>query len=302
MKCEKYDCGKVIGEGAYSQVRLATDTTTNKKCALKIFKLNCEESKEVLNEARLLDELSHPHIVAMLDYSEEAKLVKEKNVKKVSYVAFELAEKGSLFTYVANTDPFSEKIAKYLYSQILDGVEYLHLNGVSHRDIKLENVVLDSNCNVKLCDFGFATKNTKCSTFKGTEVYMAPEIHQKNGYHSQTTDIFALGVLLFVLVTGVMPFVKATPNDCHYKLITHNKFGLFWKNAARNAKVASQLSPELKNLIEMMLSPNDVDRPSLSEIRQSEWISSTKPISTQDLKIEFSVREEVLKKKQDDEF
>lgn len=219
MICDKYECSKVIGEGAYSQVRLATDTTTNKQVALKIMKLNCEESETCLNEAKMLEGISHKHIVNMIEYAEEAKLKKENGVKKVSYVAYELAEKGSLFEYIANTGALTEGAARYLFSQIVDGVQYLHSNGIVHRDIKSDNIVLDSEFNAKVCDLGFATKKSKCNTFKGTEEYMAPEIILKNGYNGKSADVFALGVLLFSMVTGKLPFLRAEQNDPRYKLI-----------------------------------------------------------------------------------
>ena len=293
MKCDKYECLKVIGEGAYSRVYIANDTTTNSKCALKILKFNCEESEESLNEAKMLEDIQHDSIVTMLDYAEEAKLAKENKVKKVSYVAYELAEKGSLYDYVSNTGRFEECYARLIFSQVLEAIEYLHLHGISHRDIKTENIVLDSEFNSKLCDFGFATKKIKCDTFRGTEAYMAPEIHQENGYNGLSTDVFALGVLLFILVVGKFPFIGSSQNDCHYKLITTNKLNLFWRTRVRDKKLNSSLSNEFKQLVESMLASNAIDRPSLSEIRKSDWLNQ-KLISKSEFEKEFIRREEVL--------
>lgn len=117
-----------------------------------------------------------------------------------------------------------EDLGRYYFSQILSGAEYLHIDQkIIHRDFKLENILVDSNFNLKICDFTLAKTFAEGSmvgvfySHVGTERYMAPEIHEGKPYKGSSSDIFALGVLLFVMVTGVMPFYeKATKTDPLY--------------------------------------------------------------------------------------
>lgn len=290
ITCGKYECSKVIGEGSYSQVRVATDLSTNKQWALKILKLNCEENEEALNEVRMLEGITHDNIVSVFDFAEEAEFKKDNKVKRVSYVAYELAEKGSLFDYVSQKGALSESTASHIFNQIVDAVEYLHLQGISHRDIKCENVVLDSKFSPKLWDFGFATKNIKCNDLKGSQGYMAPEIITKEGYVGQCADIFSLGVLLFAIVVGKLPFNNATQNDWLYKLISIGKMDLFWRTSIRNKEKVSTLSNEFKELVRSMLSSDPLERPSISEIKQNAWLNQ-QAVSYEQLQMEFNSSE-----------
>ena len=108
-----------------------------------------------------------------------------------------------------------EELARYYFLQLLSALEYLHCDQkIIHRDLKLENILIDSNFNLKVCDFTLAKTIAEGSivgvfyTNAGTERYMAPEINENKPYKGSTTDIFATGVILFVMVTGVMPFVN----------------------------------------------------------------------------------------------
>jgi len=144
---------------------------------------------------------------------------KKKNGKpsrKVAYIVFELAERGQLFDYILQSGEFSEPVARYYFKQLLEGLEYTHNSGISHRDLKLENLLVDSNYNLKIADFGlsapingrdgkgFLTTNT------GTDGYMAPEIHLKLSYEGRVVDLFASAVILFTLVQRNPPFNMAT--------------------------------------------------------------------------------------------
>ena len=100
-------------------------------------------------------------------------------------------------------------------------VEYLHDKGIVHRDLKPENTIVDSELNLKLTDFGFATSKNidKLNSYRGSKRYMAPEIKEKKKSDGRKTDIFSLGVILFVLVKGIFPFREGNCSDCFYKLI-----------------------------------------------------------------------------------
>lgn len=139
-----------------------------------------------------------------------------------------------------------EDLGRYYFSQILSGAEYLHIDQkIIHRDFKLENILVDSNFNLKICDFTLAKTFAEGSmvgvfySHVGTERYMAPEIHEGKPYKGSSSDIFALGVLLFVMVTGVMPFYeKATKTDPLYCYIYKNDEKGYWE--ALNRTYSSQ--------------------------------------------------------------
>lgn len=118
----------------------------------------------------------------------------------------ELAKGGELFDFIAVGGKFSESMARYFFLQLMDGLEYCHRNKICHRDLKPENLLLDKDYNLKIADFGFARDlsgdqgNAKLATRCGTVPYMAPEIFLANQYSGQSVDLFAAGIILFVMV------------------------------------------------------------------------------------------------------
>lgn len=114
-----------------------------------------------------------------------------------------------------------EDAGKYFFNQLLDVLEYLHSQKIVHRDIKLENILVDKNLNLKLADFGFAANQRihKLNSYRGTFTYMAPEIKEYRPYDGRAADIFSLGVILFIVVIGFFPFKEARRDEYYYNLI-----------------------------------------------------------------------------------
>ena len=129
----------------------------------------------------------------------------------------EYAPNFILFDYIAFSGHFSEDLARFYFCQIIDALEHIHQAGVAHRDIKLENILLDSDYNIKIADFGLSTPISRRNDQAGTQSYMAPEIFLANDYSSKDVDLFSSAIILFIMVAGHPPFKYALPQDPHYK-------------------------------------------------------------------------------------
>lgn len=157
---------------------------------------------------------------------------------------------------------------------MMDVLGYIQGKGVVHRDLKLENILVDENLNLKVADFGFATykKIQKLNSYRGTMTYMAPEIKEGKQYDGRQIDIFSTGVILFIIVQGIFPFKEAKKEEYFYNLLLTGKFEHYWK------KVGGQsLSEEFKDLILKIFSYDGKKRPTVEEIMNHPWMQ--KPYS-----------------------
>lgn len=198
------------------------------------------------------------------------------------YILLELVNGGSLFDYVAQAGRFEEKYARHYFNQLMSGINHIHASGFAHRDIKLENLMLDDRFNLKIADFGFAdiiqgsNGNGMLEGKLGTLGYMAPEIHMGEEYNGQSVDLFACGIILFILLTRRVPFTRAHPSDPHYYFLVTNP-EKFWASHADAEDGGDIYTPEFKDLFEKMLS-FDVDlRPNYEEVMSHPWMMGEFP-------------------------
>lgn len=163
---------------------------------------------------------------------------------------------------------------RYFMHQMLDVLTYMQKKGVVHRDLKLENILVDDNLNLKIADFGFATykKIDMLKSYRGTMTYMAPEIKEGKTYNGKEIDMFSTGVILFIIVQGIFPFKEAKKDEYFYNLLLQGNYEKYWKKTG-----GENLSVEFKDLILKMFSYDGKKRPSIEELKQHPWM--TKPYS-----------------------
>ena len=278
---------KHIGEGATSHVYLALDKY-KKEYALKLYK-NSESYFNEINKIKKI--ISSQYIVKLISYGQgflergysylSYKLFNHFQTGNVEYGLFEYLKNGELQNYVfLLKKKFSEDIAKKIFYEILLGLETCHENGISHGDIKLQNILFNSNFGIKLIDLGFAKKIKEglISEITGSKYYNAPEMFScaTKGYDGVLADIFSLGVVLFVLVMGFYPFDKPNMIDSRYKLIFKKDFDNFWKKCEQKKissdKYFSGVSKEFKDLFEKMVCPKPKERINLCQIKKHSWL------------------------------
>lgn len=301
----KYILIKKIGEGGTSKVYLAKSLLTSEIFAIKIIKASQEsEIKLVENEINILKEANNPNIVKIIEGGQGVLTNNQGKKSFLQYLVLEYVKYGELFNFIFFPQQgFGEKIGKFIFLEMLKGLLNCHLKGIIHRDIKTENIMINENFELKISDFGFSTKplvsknNGLLVTQKGTPNYAAPEINENRPYYGVQADIFSLGVCLFVIVTGKMPFKRAVFKDLHYKLIIEQNYEAYWEKIE---SILIPISNEFKELFETMISYDPCLRPSLEEIVYSNWLKNTDTIaSKEEYFLDMNKRLDIINKNSD---
>ncbi|XP_032828237.2 NUAK family SNF1-like kinase 1 [Petromyzon marinus] len=200
----RYELEETLGRGTYGKVKRAVERATGRKVAIKFISKerikNEKDMCQIRREIEIMSSLHHPHIVSIFEVFEN----KDKMV-----IVMELASHGELFDYLNAHRPLRETEARRLFRQIVSAVHHCHKSGVVHRDLKLENILLDESGNIKIADFGLSNlyaHDRYLSTFCGSPLYASPEIINGRPYRGPEVDSWALGVLLYAIVYGAMPF------------------------------------------------------------------------------------------------
>lgn len=253
-----YQLGRTLGKGSCAVVKLGTHSTTGNLAAIKILKpRSLREQKEALRETEALQRLNHPNIIKM-----------EQVIRENGYTCLilELGTGGELFEYIMNNGKLHEDEARSMFRQLLSGVQYCHAHLVAHRDLKPENLLLDENGNIKISDFGLSNvikPGRLFSTWCGSPVYTPPEVVLRQQYNGIAMDIWSLGVILYVIVTGGMPW-RLESN------VVRNIDDLI----KGNYEIPDFLgvSDECRDLIGMMLIADSNKRATLDTIMNHKWV------------------------------
>ncbi|KAJ3436029.1 kp78a-related [Anaeramoeba flamelloides] len=245
-----YQIKEVIGVGSYGKVKLAVHLPTRQLVAIKIinqsvFHLKKKEYRQLLREISILQTLDHKHVIKLFD------IIQTKNAW---LIVTEYSGGGELFDYLVQHKKLKESVAR---------ISYCHFHNIVHRDLKLENLLLDKNLNLKIIDFGlsnFQQKDQLLKSFCGSPTYSAPEILKQEQYSGFKIDVWSMGVILYILVVGKPPFVSM------------NAKGLFDKIITGSYIIPSYLSEGLINLLPRMLCVDPNKRISVQEILDHKWV------------------------------
>ncbi|XP_026072211.1 serine/threonine-protein kinase MARK2-like isoform X7 [Carassius auratus] len=250
---------KTIGKGNFAKVKLARHVLTSKEVAVKIIdktQLNSSSLQKLYREVRLMKFLNHPNIV---------KLFEVIDTEKTLYLVMEYASGGEVFDYLVAHGRMKEKEARAKFRQIVSAVQYCHQKCIVHRDLKAENLLLDADMNIKIADFGFSnefTMGNKLDTFCGSPPYAAPELFQGKKYDGPEVDVWSLGVILYTLVSGSLPFDGQNLKELRERVL-RGKY-----------RIPFYMSTDCENLLKKFLILNPTKRGSLEQqIMKDRWMN-----------------------------
>uniref|UniRef100_A0A8D2ZYD4 non-specific serine/threonine protein kinase n=1 Tax=Scophthalmus maximus TaxID=52904 RepID=A0A8D2ZYD4_SCOMX len=233
---------KTIGKGNFAKVKLARHILTGREVAIKIIdktQLNPNSLQKLFREVRIMKILNHPNIGKF----------------SVSFV----------FDYLVAHGRMKEKEARAKFRQIVSAVQYCHQKHIVHRDLKAENLLLDADMNIKIADFGFSnefTMGNKLDTFCGSPPYAAPELFQGKKYDGPEVDVWSLGVILYTLVSGSLPFDGQNLKELRERVL-RGKY-----------RIPFYMSTDCENLLKRFLVLNPAKRGTLEQIMKDRWINA----------------------------
>jgi serine/threonine protein kinase len=271
----EYVLGETIGKGTFGKVKLGLHLLTGEKVAVKILEkkriVQAADVERVAREIKILKRNRHPNVIQLYEVIDSPERI---------FLIMEHVDGGEMFEYIVAHHRIREPEAAFLFRQIVDGLAYLHSNEVTHRDLKPENLLLQSNRHhsvrqqpqqpppstllVKIVDFGLSNMHDGgrlLRTACGSPCYAAPEMIQGRLYHGPVADMWSLGVVLFAMVCGFLPFEDSNTNLLYKKILS------------ANYKMPTFLSANAQDLIRHILETDPAKRYTVDKIRQHPWLA-----------------------------
>uniref|UniRef100_A0A803LZ90 non-specific serine/threonine protein kinase n=1 Tax=Chenopodium quinoa TaxID=63459 RepID=A0A803LZ90_CHEQI len=266
----RYQSGKLLGKGSFAKVYHARSLTTNQSVAIKVIdksKTHPSMEPRIVGEVAAMRRLNHPNIL---------KIHEVLASKSKIYLVMELAKGGDLFGKLSRRADhrFPEPLARKYFHQLVSALHYCHQNGVAHRDVKPQNLLLDEEGNIKVSDFGLSAvaesavavskEKMMLQTSCGTPAFAAPEIvgRTRNGYDGSKADAWSCGVILFVMITGYLPFDDG------------NLVIMYRKMHRKEYRFPSWVSKPARGLISRLLDPIPKSRLSIDDIPNDSWFKN----------------------------
>lgn len=289
VRVGRYNLGRTLGEGTFAKVKFARNVETGENVAIKIL----DKEKVLLNrmvgqikrEISTMKLIRHPNVIRMYEVMAS---------KTKIYIVLEFVTGGELFDKIASQGRLKEDEARKYFQQLINAVDYCHSRGVYHRDLKLENLLLDANGLLKVSDFGLSAlpqqvrEDGLLHTTCGTPNYVAPEVINNRGYDGAKADLWSCGVILFIIMSGYLPFEDS------------NLMSLYKKIFKAEFTCPAWFSTSAKKLIKRILDPNPKTRITMAEVIENEWFKKgyqpprfeTAEISPDDANAIFDVSDE----------
>ncbi|XP_060528325.1 testis-specific serine/threonine-protein kinase 3 [Cylas formicarius] len=269
-----YLIGKKIGQGSYATVHLAdyVDSSGPKKMRLACKIFDREKAPQDFldkffpRELEILTKIENPHIIQVHSILQRGPRV---------FIFMRYADNGDLLDFIKRNGVVPEQQAKIWFRQMISGLQYLHGKNIAHRDLKCENILLSKKFNVKLADFGFArycvdadNRRILSQTYCGSAAYAAPEVVNGIPYNPKLSDIWSLGIVLYIMLNASMPF-----DDSNLRTLLKAQMT---KNWLFRSRVRATLSPTVKSLVRQLLEPDLTMRITLERVTQHEWYKTRK--------------------------
>ncbi|KAL3076339.1 hypothetical protein niasHS_013610 [Heterodera schachtii] len=257
VKVGFYEVDRTIGKGNYAVVKLARHRITKTEVAIKIVdkrRLDSVNLAKIYREIDVLKKLRHPNIVRLYQVMETNNML---------YLVTEYAPNGEIYDLISKQKKLSEEMAKQKFWQIISAVDYLHNLNIVHRDLKAENLLLDANLQIKLADFGFSnffSYDGTLDTFCGSPPYAAPEVFEGKRYAGPEIDVWSLGVILYVMVCGVLPFEGLNLQLLRDRVLSGR------------IRIPYFMSSDCENLVRRMLTVDSRRRPTIEQIKHHRWM------------------------------
>ena len=249
-----YTLGTELGSGAFGKVVLGKHILTNEPVAIKILDKMIlshtpDDYQSVRQEINILKSVKHKHIVQLYDVLQTPRHI---------FIIMEYCEGKDLLDYILTKSKLSEEESLKYFHQLINALFYLHSQNIAHRDIKIDNMLLDRNRDLKLVDFGLSTKYPDDNLLDqpcGTVVYAAPEVLQGREYHGMLADVWSSGIVLYGMLSGYLPFGEQDDEINRMNII------------AGKITYPSYFSPCVKDLLMHMLDLDPMTRYTLQEVR-----------------------------------
>lgn len=276
---QKYEMGKLLGQGTFARVHHARNLRTGMSVAIKII------DKEKIMKVGMIEQIKREiSVMRLIRHPNVVELYEVMATKTKIYFVMEYVKGGELFNKVAK-GKLKEDVARKYFQQLICAVDYCHSRGVSHRDLKPENLLLDENGNLKVSDFGLSAlaeskrQDGLLHTTCGTPAYVAPEVINRKGYDGSKADIWSCGVILYVLLAGYLPFHDT------------NLMEMYRKIGKADFKFPNWFAPEVRKLLSKILDPNPSTRISMAKIMENSWFR--KGLEPRPIIVETDIKEPV---------